>query len=65
LTSNGSDTPAPQNIEVPRRRGAPHGNRNRYKTGLYTNEAKALRKRIAAWKRTTRALLDAITSNPS
>jgi hypothetical protein len=40
-----------------RKRGAPKGNRNRFKTGLYTNEAKALRKEIAAWKRDTRALL--------
>jgi hypothetical protein len=48
--------------------GAPRGNRNRFKIGLYTNEAKALRKQIATWKRTTRALLRVVegaTSNPS
>ena len=48
--------------------GAPRGNRNRFKTGLYTNEAKALRKQIAQWKRETRALLrlvEAATNSPS
>ena len=42
------------------RLGAPRGNRNRFKTGLYTNEAKALRKQIAAWKLSTRMLLKQI-----
>jgi hypothetical protein len=37
--------------------GAPRGNRNAFKTGCYASEPRALRKEIAAWKRTTRALL--------
>jgi hypothetical protein len=68
VTSNDSPPCALQDVDwrcaetrkidkQPRRRGAPKGNRNRFKTGLYTKEAKALRKQIAAWKRTTSALL--------
>jgi hypothetical protein len=57
LTSNGSQDSTPQNVGSKRKRGAPPGNRNRYKNGLYTKDAKALRKQIAAWKRATRALL--------
>ncbi|HEY8947446.1 MAG TPA: hypothetical protein VIM56_01035 [Rhizomicrobium sp.] len=45
--------------------GAPRGNRNRFKTGLYTNEAKALRKQIAAWKRETRTLLQRVEAAQS
>jgi hypothetical protein len=49
---------AKNDIQLPKRkRGAPKGNRNRFKTGLHTNEAKALRKQIAQWKRETGLLL--------
>ncbi|HEY4124529.1 MAG TPA: hypothetical protein VGM36_07950 [Rhizomicrobium sp.] len=42
----------------PRRKGGGQpGNRNAFKTGLYAKEPRALRKQIAQWKRTTRALL--------
>ena len=48
-----------------RRNGGQPGNRNAFKTGHYTKEPRALCKQIAAWKRTTRALLDDVTNNPS
>jgi hypothetical protein len=54
----------PQDVETRRKRGAPKGNRNRFKNGLYTNEAKALRKEIASWKRETRALLLKVRQSP-
>jgi hypothetical protein len=58
VTSNASSALLPQHIEERRRkRGGQPGNRNRFKTGLHTNELKALRKQIATWKRETRALL--------
>jgi hypothetical protein len=68
VTSNDSRPPAPQDVDPcgaenrkidkqPRKRGAPKGNGNRFKTGLYTNEAKALRKQVTRWKRETAALL--------
>lgn len=76
VTSNGLSDVAPQNVESraiaqgkndiqpgKRKRGAPKGNRNRFKTGLYSNEAKALRKRIAQWKRETCELLRRIEAN--
>jgi len=39
------------------RRGAPYGNTNALKHGRTTAEKRALRKRIAEWRQTTRALL--------
>jgi hypothetical protein len=37
--------------------GAPLGNRNRLKTGYHARECKEMRRRIAQWRRETRALL--------
>jgi hypothetical protein len=69
---------APQDVEMrdseerkidkqPRRKGGGQpGNRNAFKTGLYAQEPRELRKQIADWKRRTRALLRMVaTSNPS
>ncbi len=39
------------------RRGAPYGNTNALKHGRTTKEKRALRKRIAQWRRITRALI--------
>jgi hypothetical protein len=55
LTSNESGNVDTQDV-VPKRRkrGAPPGNRNRFKTGQYSNRNHALRRDIAELKRTTR-----------
>lgn len=43
--------------ETPKRRpGAPKGNRNAWKTGLYTAEMKDLRRRLRARKRRAKAV---------
>lgn len=39
------------------RTGAPDGNRNALKHGRYTKEARAIRARVSAWRKTMRALL--------
>jgi hypothetical protein len=41
--------------------GAPKGNRNAFKTGVHTAEARALRARIRAWHRRAAALLRAVS----
>ena len=42
------------------KRGAPRGNRNAVKTGRHTAEIRALKRRIAAWRRRVRAVLAAV-----
>ncbi len=37
--------------------GAPYGNRNALKTGRHTAERRALKRRIAGWRRKVRAVL--------
>ncbi len=39
------------------KRGAPPGNRNAWKTGAHRKEYRDARKQIAAWLRTTKALI--------
>ena len=40
--------------------GAQHGNRNAWKNGHFVKEVRDLKKQVAAWKRTTRTLLQQI-----
>ena len=40
-----------------KRRGAPPGNRRAFKHGRYAKDKLAMFKEIAAWKKTTRALI--------
>jgi hypothetical protein len=47
----------PQHVETRRRGGGQPGNRNALKTGCHTKDARALRKQVTQWRRTTKALV--------
>jgi hypothetical protein len=59
VKSNGPTPAAPQDVVTRRRRGAPPGNRNALKSGRHTNKLRAMRKQVAACKRTMKALIEA------